>query len=160
MSVQILEITAQHNQKVCQIIKAVGKEHGAVGEGYGPSDPEVNAMSEYYNDHSKSRYLVALVDGEVVGGCGVAAFADSAKTCELRKLFLLPQSRGLGLGKTLSQACLDYATQQGYTQCYLDTLSNMQSAVALYEKLGFKHLSAPLTGTEHSACDVWMLKIL
>lgn len=160
MSYQIVNISAQYDESVCAIIKAVGAEHGAVGEGYGPSDPEVNAMSQYYNDQSKSRYLVALVDDEVVGGCGVASFARSHDTCELRKLFLLPQSRGLGLGKKLTQACLDFAHEQGYQQCYLDTLSNMQSAVALYEKLGFKHLAAPLAGTEHSACDVWMLKTL
>lgn len=160
MSYQILNISKKYDAKVCAIIKAVGEEHGAVGEGYGPSDPEVNAMSEYYNAETKSCYLIAIVNGEVVGGCGLASFSSSTTTCELKKLFLLPQSRGFGLGKKLSQACLDFANQQGYKECYLDTLSNMQPAIALYEKLGFKHLSAPLTGTEHSACDVWMLKYL
>lgn len=160
LNIEVIEITAKQDPIVNDIIKAVGAEYGAVGEGYGPSDPEVSAMSQYYNDQSNSRYLIALVDGEVVGGCGVASFANAKEVCELKKLFLLPQSRGLGLGKKLCIACLDYAAQQGYTKCYLDTLSNMQSAIALYEKLGFKHLSAPLAGTLHSACDVWMLKDL
>lgn len=160
MSYQIQAVSAKQDAMVCQIVKAVGAEYGAVGEGYGPSDPEVEAMSQYYKDSEKSLYLVATVDGEVVGGCGVARFAKNGDVCELRKLFLLPQSRGLGLGKALTEQCLSYAKNKGYKQCYLDTLSNMQSAVALYERLGFDHLTAPLAGTEHSACDVWMLKTL
>lgn len=157
---KIFEITQQYDKQICDIIKAVGAEHGAIGEGYGPSDPEVIAMSQHYNAQTKSCYLVASVNGEIMGGCGIAAFAGSHKTCELRKLFLLPQSRGLGLGNALAKACLAFASQQGYQQCYLDTLSTMQAAIILYEKLGFKRLSAPLFGTEHSACDVWMLKEL
>jgi len=160
MKYQIVTISKQHDQSVCDIIKAVGAEHGAVGEGYGPSDPEVSCMSEHYLDHTASLYLVVLIGGEVVGGCGIASFAGSKKVCELRKLFLLPQSRGLGLGKALTEQCLDYAKLKGYKQCYLDTLSNMQPAIKLYEQLDFKHLTQPLAGTEHSSCDVWMLKEL
>ncbi|GAM72033.1 histone acetyltransferase HPA2 [Vibrio sp. JCM 19236] len=48
-------------------------------------------------------------------------------------MFLLKESRGLGLGKKLSEMCLEFAKEQGFTQCYLDTLSNMTSAVRLYE---------------------------
>ncbi len=160
MSYQIQAVSPKQDAMVCKIVQAVGAEYGAVGEGYGPSDPEVQAMSQYYKDSESSLYLVATVDGEVVGGCGVASFAGKHDVCELRKLFLLPQSRGLGLGKALTEQCLEYAKNKGYQQCYLDTLSNMQSAVALYERLGFNHLSSPLAGTEHSACDVWMLKAL
>lgn len=155
----IQAISAKEDAKVFQIIKAVGAEYGAIGEGYGPSDTEVETMSQFYNESDNSLYLVAIVDGEVVGGCGVARFASENNICELRKLFLLPQSRGFGLGKALTEQCLAYAKEKGYLQCYLDTLSNMKPAITLYEKLGFKHLKKPLTGTEHSGCDVWMLKI-
>ena len=160
MGFKIVAVSKEHDAIVCDIIKAVGAEYGAVGEGYGPSDPEVNCMSEHYQDKTNSLYLVALVDGEVVGGCGVATFAGNTQVCELRKLFLLPQKRGLGLGKALTERCLAYAKSKGYQQCYLDTLSNMQVAIALYERLGFNHLTQPLVGTEHSGCDVWMLKEL
>ncbi|PKG40515.1 GNAT family N-acetyltransferase [Psychromonas sp. Urea-02u-13] len=160
MDFQITPIGKQYDAIVGDIIKAVGAEHGAIGEGFGPSDLEVTCMSEHYHDCDNSLYLVALIDGKVVGGCGIAQFADDEKVCELRKLFLLPESRGLGLGKTLTESCLTYAKSQGYLQCYLDTLSNMQPAIRLYEGLGFKHLTQPLAETEHSGCDVWMLKAL
>jgi len=160
MTLLITAIEPQHDHEICKIIKAVGAEFGAVGEGFGPSDPEVEAMSQHYTQQNKSRYLIALVDGKIVGGCGLAPFAGSDSVCELKKLFLLPEGRGLGLGRKLSEQCFEFAKQQGFKQCYLDTLTSMKAAVALYEKLGFEHLTAPLAGTEHNGCDVWMLKEL
>ncbi|MFT6898783.1 MAG: putative acetyltransferase [Paraglaciecola sp.] len=160
MSYQIQQIKPIHDTTICQIIKKVGEEYGAVGEGFGPSDPEVNAMSQHYNDESSSRYFVAFIKGSIVGGSGIAAFNGSREVSELRKLFLLPESRGLGVGKKLTVECLEYAKRKGYKKCYLDTLRSMKSAIALYEKLGFKHLDKPLEGTIHNSCDVWMLKEL
>jgi len=160
MKYDIEEIQHIHDDAICQIIKQVGAEHGAIGEGFGPSDPEVLAMSQHYDKESKSIYLVATIDGSVVGGSGIAAFNNSFEVCELRKLFLLPERRGLGIGKDLTKKCLSFAQSIGYKQCYLDTLSNMKSAIALYENLGFKHLDEPLGGTIHDGCDVWMLKEL
>jgi putative acetyltransferase len=157
---EIQEIKPLHDAKICKIIKNVGKEYGATGDGFGPSDSEVNAMSKSYNNESSSRYLVAIIKGRIVGGGGVAAFNGNSEVCELRKLFLLPESRGLGLGKKLTEDCLAYAKSKGYKRCYLDTLESMKSAISLYEKLGFKYLDKPLDGTIHKGCDVWMLKEL
>ncbi|MDA9556033.1 GNAT family N-acetyltransferase, partial [Vibrio sp.] len=58
--VTITPILPQHNSTICQIIKQVGAEYGAIGEGFGPSDPEVEAMSQYYTAETNSLYLVAL----------------------------------------------------------------------------------------------------
>ncbi|MGF1740598.1 GNAT family N-acetyltransferase [Vibrio profundum] len=167
MEVTISPITPSYDEQVRQIIQSVGEEFGAVGEGFGPGDAEVLNMSQHYTEDRKSLYLLATLDNEVVGGCGIAPFSlDSApdheqsNLCELKKLFLLPKARGLGLGKQLTLACLDYAQSHGYSRCYLDTLSSMQSAVSLYKSLGFEHLDAPLEGTIHSKCDVWMIKEL
>ncbi|TWX68746.1 GNAT family N-acetyltransferase [Colwellia demingiae] len=160
MSYEIQSIKPHHDHQVCKIIKKVGSEFGAVGEGFGPSDPEVDAMSLHYKNEDASCYLVATIAEEIVGGSGIAAFNGSKEICELRKLFLLPESRGLGLGKKLTESCLDFAKSKGYKECYLDTLTSMESAISLYEKLGFIHLDKPLAGTIHSGCDVWMLKKL
>lgn len=145
---------------VCEIIRRVGIEYGAVGEGFGPSDPEVTCMSKHYQISNNSQYLVAQLNNIVVGGCGIAPFNNSPTTCELKKLFLLPESRGLALGQQLVTQSLNFAKAQGFKTCYLDTLSNMTAAIALYEKLGFVHRDAPLAGTQHNACDVWMIATL
>ena len=160
MTYIIEEIRPEFDDAICRIIKEIGRDYGAIGEGFGPSDAEVLNMSRHYNKMTKSVYLIARVDDQVMGGCGIASFEGSEDVCELRKLFLLPESRGLGIGKALTERCLEFALSQGYKQCYLDTLSNMKSAIALYERLGFKHLDKPLDGTIHSGCDVWMLKEL
>lgn len=154
----ITPITAEHNDAICHIIKRVGQEFGAIGEGFGPSDAEVLAMSEHYRPSERSLYLVALSDGKVVGGCGLAPFGQSATRCELKKLFLLPETRGLGIGKALALQCLAFAQSAGFEECYLDTLASMTQAIALYESLGFTHLAEPMDETEHNGCDVWMLK--
>jgi putative acetyltransferase len=158
MNIEITPVTAEHDSAICQIIESVGREYGAIGEGFGPSDAEVKMMSHYYTKETQSLYLLAFLDGKLVGGCGIAPFGSDGKTCELKKLFLLSETRGLGLGRTLTQQCLDFAKQQGFERCYLDTLSNMVQAVRLYEKMGFEHLAEPLEETLHNGCDVWMLK--
>ena len=160
MPCTIDEIRPEWDGDICRIIKEIGAEYGAVGEGFGPSDAEVEAMSQHYGMGTKSRYLVARVGDQVVGGCGVAGFNGSHDICELRKLFLNRECRGLGVGQRLTHQCLEFAVSQGYRQCYLDTLASMVSAISLYEKMGFTHLEAPLEGTPHGGCDVWMLKSL
>jgi len=160
MNYTVQEIKPQHDASLCEIITLVGKEFGAIGEGFGPSDAEVKCMSQYYKNENSSRYFVASVDNCLVGGCGIAPFNQHNDVCELRKLFLLPESRGLGIGKKLIADCLEYARCKGYKKCYLDTLTNMTQAIELYEKLGFQHLNKPLEGTIHGGCDIWMLKDL
>ena len=160
MAYQIIPIQAEHDAAICQIIQQVGAQYGAVGEGFGPADAEVACMSQHYLAENRSQYLVAINDGQVIGGAGIAPFVHYSDICELKKLFLLPSSQGLGIGKALTQACLAFARQHGYQQCYLDTLSSMQAAIGLYEQLGFNHLKQPLEGTVHGGCDVWMLKTL
>ncbi|MDO6677469.1 MULTISPECIES: GNAT family N-acetyltransferase [unclassified Shewanella] len=160
MKIVIEPIISQQDQQVAAIIESVGKEFGAIGEGFGPSDAEVAHMSQYYHAKDRSIYLVACVDNQVVGGAGIAKFNGDNKICELRKLFLLPETRGLGLGKRLTEQCLTFAKANGFEQCYLDTLNSMTAAITLYEKMGFQHLDKPLVGTIHGGCDVWMLKSL
>ncbi|BCK06547.1 GNAT family N-acetyltransferase [Vibrio cholerae] len=160
MRVEIVPIRPEFDAEICHIIQSVGAEFGAIGEGFGPSDAEVLAMSQHYREQDRSAYFVALLEGKVVGGGGIAPFAGHKDLCELKKLFLLPTSRGHGVGRALSEHCLNFAKQQGYAKCYLDTLSSMTQAIKLYQQLGFEHLTQPMAGTEHNGCDVWMLKSL
>ncbi|ENM3928794.1 GNAT family N-acetyltransferase [Vibrio cholerae] len=160
MTLKIVPIRPEFDAAICQIIQSVGAEFGAIGEGFGPSDAEVLTMSQHYREQDRSAYFVAILDGEVVGGGGIAPFAGHTDLCELKKLFLLSTSRGHGVGRALSEHCLNFAKQQGYAKCYLDTLSSMTQAIKLYQQLGFEHLTQPMAGTEHNGCDVWMLKSL
>jgi putative acetyltransferase len=83
--------------------------------------------------------LLALVDGSPAGCCALRrlADADDANACEMKRLFVRPAFRGLGLGRQLVEAILDGARQRDYDCVLLDTLDDMEAARALYEDLGF-----------------------
>jgi ribosomal protein S18 acetylase RimI-like enzyme len=84
-------------------------------------------------------------------GCVALRPMDSPGVCEMKRLYVAPEGRGLGLGKKLVGKVLLEAKRIGYQSMRLDTLPRMQSAVALYEKFGFvkilPYYETPLEGT-------------
>lgn len=158
--ISINPISPEDDHTIARIIADVGAEFGAIGEGFGPSDAEVRCISQHFTGKPEALYLVAKIGDQILGGCGIAPIPGIDGTCELKKLFLLPEGRGLGAGNSLVTQCLNFAFDKGFSRCYLDTLSNMVSAIRLYQKFGFEHMDRPLSGTGHSGCDVWMVKSL
>jgi len=75
----------------------------------------------------------------VAGCCALRPLdsADYANAAEMKRLYVRPGFRGLGLGRQLAEAILDAARSAGYGCVLLDTLDDMESARALYEDLGF-----------------------
>jgi putative acetyltransferase len=139
------------------IIRAVMPEFGAVGDGFAINDPEVDWMSRAYAQ-PRSAYFVVERDGIVVGGGGVAPLdGGDGDTCELRKMYFLPQARGLGAGSALMERCLQAARGFGFTRCYLETLCGMDAAMRLYERSGFRRIDAPLGDTGHGGCNTFYL---
>ncbi|HBI09595.1 MAG TPA: GNAT family N-acetyltransferase, partial [Franconibacter pulveris] len=60
----------------------------------------------------------------------------------------------------LALQALDFAREQGFRRCYLETTASPTQAIALYERLGFEHIDGPLGCTGHVDCEVRMLKNL
>jgi GNAT superfamily N-acetyltransferase len=86
--------------------------------------------------------LLALVDGAPAGCCALRQLndVDYANACEMKRLFVRPAFRGLGLGRQLVEATLEGARQLAYDHVLLDTLDEMESARTLYEDLGFEEV--------------------
>ncbi len=84
--------------------------------------------------------LIAWVNGEP-GGC-VALRALDRNTLEMKRLYVRPATRGMGVGKRLVEAAVASARQLGYAELRLDTLATMASAQALYRSLGFVEIPA------------------
>ena len=157
---RIRRIQKKDNPQVARVIRDVMIEYGAVGEGYSIDDPEVSDMYSNYRD-SRSCYLVVTDADRVVGGGGIGPLKGGNKTtCELRKMFFLPELRGIGMGRRLLLQLMDEARNRGYRMCYLETLDRMWRANELYRKNGFELLENPLGKTGHCACDRWYVRDL
>lgn len=150
------------NQAIAAVIRSVSAEYGLTADrGYGVSDPNLDRLFETYQGE-RSRYWVIENDqGEILGGGGIAVLAGSdGAICELQKMYFMPALRGLGFGRRLVLQALNQARELGFTQCYLETTACLREATALYESLGFEHLSAPLGCTGHSDCEIRMVRAL
>jgi ribosomal protein S18 acetylase RimI-like enzyme len=100
---------------------------------------ELNRLPDKYA-LDDGRLYIAYVNDEVAGCIGLRRF--DANRCELKRLYIRPAFRHLGLGVMLSQKVITDARQIGYDKILLDTLSSMTPAMNLYKKLGFQEISA------------------
>lgn len=88
----------------------------------------------------EGRLLVAEVDGRAVGCVGLRRM-DAAR-CEMKRLYVRPEVRGLGVGRLLAERVIEEARDIGYSEMLLDTLERMEEAVPLYRSLGFEDTAA------------------
>jgi putative acetyltransferase len=107
---------------------------------------------------NRSAYYVVTVDGEVKGGGGVAPLiGGDSDTCELRKMYFLPEMRGIGAGAMLMAKCLQAARFYGFKKCYLETLDGMTDAQALYQRSGFVKQCGAIGNTGHGGCNTFYI---
>jgi ribosomal protein S18 acetylase RimI-like enzyme len=87
----------------------------------------------------RGHLLLAYVRGELAGCGAIRPFADAedGNACEMKRLYVRPGCRGLGLGRILAKALFDEAQRIGYSTMLLDTLDDMEAARELYATLGF-----------------------
>ena len=86
-------------------------------------------------DPGKERCWIAELDGAPAGSAFVVR--KSKRTAKLRLLIVDPAARGMGLGRRLVEACIDFARASGYRKLVLWTQANLTAARAIYRKLGF-----------------------
>lgn len=107
--------------------------------GYQDFEGELAALPGKYAPPAGELFLARDAAGAPLGCVGLRPLPDDG-CCEMKRLFLHPAARGLGLGRALTQAVVDHARRSGYRELRLDTLGSMTAAQALYASMGFKRV--------------------
>lgn len=93
-------------------------------------------------------------------GC-VAVRRLNENICEMKRLFVRQEAKGIGMGRQLAQNIIHTARDFGYSRMRLDTLERLKEAMCLYESLGFRRIAPyydnPLQGVIYRELDLLTL---
>lgn len=106
--------------------------------GFQNYEEELTHLPEKYAMPDGRLYVIYLEDK--LAGC-IALRRFGINQCEMKRLFVRPQFRGLRLGQILAEKIIKDAKMIGYEEMVLDTLSTLQSAVTMYRKMGFEEVA-------------------
>ncbi|HYO05971.1 MAG TPA: GNAT family N-acetyltransferase [Phototrophicaceae bacterium] len=130
-------------------------------------DSDLKNLYQHYNKVNGGCFWVAKkVDNsnsncnsnnQIVGTAAVRNLRQPASTCELKRMFVLRKYRGLGIGQMMLDVVFDYAKKSGYSNIYLYSSKDLQTARKLYLKNGF--VSIPRYNDDYRA-DVFMARKL
>ena len=157
-----IELFTPVSQSELEPVRAIFREY-ARGLGvdlcFQDFETELTTLPGEYAE-PRGTLLLATVDGQLAGCCALRPMdaADYSIAAEMKRLYVRPAFRGLGLGRQLAQAVLDAARQAGYGCVLLDTLDDMEAARGLYEDLGFEEIPPyyhnPIAGAHYLKADL------
>lgn len=111
-------------------------------------DEDLGRIPEIYSGRGK--FWVAMIGDRVVGTVGIKD--KGGTTAELKRMFVLPEYHGTGVGEALLEEATVYAKKQGFTKLILNTDEKMRRAHHFYEKHGFVQVEESDCSKPSSAC--------
>ncbi|HLO86361.1 MAG TPA: GNAT family N-acetyltransferase [Nostocaceae cyanobacterium] len=137
------------------VIGSVLAEYGLNWEPEG-ADQDVLEIEKFYLV-TGGEFWVIEQQNQIVGTAAYYPIKHRGeKAVEIRKMYLLPSARSLGLGKYLLQKLESTIASRQFNQIWIETASILQEAVKLYENNGYQ----PATGVETARCDRVYVKFL
>jgi putative acetyltransferase len=120
--------------KILCLVKKVLSDYGLI---INPeeTDKDLSDLDNFYFDN-KGWFTVIDHGNEIIGSYGI--FRVSEKVCELRKMYLLPEYQGIGLGRLMMEDAIHQAKTLGYAEIILETNKLLDKAIHLYKKYGFE----------------------
>lgn len=134
MSIKLRDSKSGDEDKVLDLVRVVLAEYGLKTNPAATDKDLCDIRSEYSARGGIFRILEA--EGNIIGTYGLYRLSDSV--CELRKMYLLPEHHGQGLGRKMMDDALFQARRLGFDEMILETNSVLKSARRLYEKYGFE----------------------
>lgn len=157
LKLRIARIEPAQNEAARRVIFAVAFEFFGQGEefeawktraGQTWLSSEINELATHFAQNGGAFWV--LLDGEEVVGTGGVLLVDE-RTCELKRMYIVPRARGLGWGRKLSQTAIEWARGAGFKSMRLDTDEVLVAATALYRSLGF----VPIPRYKESGADLF-----
>tara|TARA_R110002051_G_C8568551_1_gene475401 strand:+ start:348 stop:827 length:480 start_codon:yes stop_codon:yes gene_type:complete len=118
-------------------------------------DKEMETLPKMYGP-DEGGLFIAFRNGEAVGIAGLRKFSE--QDAELKRMYVQPDSRGLGIGQLLLSACMETAKKLNYESIKLDTADFMKSAIKLYTDNGFVEIGA-YRHNPHESARYYELKL-
>lgn len=82
----------------------------------------------------------ALDDDASALGCGGLLALETPGDAEMKRVYVRPSGRGRGVGEAITRELMRFAEILGFRRVRLDTAPELQTAIRLYERLGFIHI--------------------
>jgi len=136
------------------VIGAVLAEYGLGWEPTG-ADRDVLDVEACYQKVGGEFWVVEEA-GKIVGTAAYYPIERGQQAVEIRKMYLLPNARGQGVGRFLLTQLEAAIAANGYQQILIETASILKEAVTLYERSGYQ----PITDVETARCDRAYIKKL
>ena len=157
---EIQRLTPEHDAAMAALIRRSLKAHGLDIPGTAYFDESLDHLSAFYGaDPARRAYFELLDGGRLVGGIGLAEIELFEDCAELQKLYLDDAVKGRGLGYRLIEQVEEAARAMGYRRVYLETHTNLQAAMHIYEKSGYRLIDRP-EAVVHSTMNRFYLKEL
>lgn len=125
-------------------------------------DSELQSLPGNYSEPWGALLLAFSSDGSIPLGCialrPLNQSNDEQRCCEMKRLYVSPQARGMGLGRALVNSVIQKAKDRGYREIRLDTLPFMEDAIQMYRRFGFveipSYYDSPIQETLFLALDL------
>ena len=123
-------------------------------------EEELADLKAHYVLPDQGLLLLAFVDNQLAGCAALRPLvsSDYINACEVKRLYVRPVFRGLGLGLELAEALIEYARTIGYAALLLDTFDEQEMERELYQSLHFEEIPPyyynPLPGAHYLKVDL------
>ena|SRR5688500_11207365 len=148
-----MQVTQAQSAEEIEIVRSLMREYQqrlGVDLSFQGFAAELDALPGSYAPPS-GRLLLAWHEQAPVG-CAALQRIDASRA-EMKRLYVPPSARGLGVGRKLVAQLLSDAQAIGYSEVVLDTLPTMSEAQRLYRQFGFRDIEPyrpnPIAGTRY-----------